>query len=381
MRFECPSGINVREAAAAAALDDPRFVPVDVSEVSSLPARGVGAGASDRTGRSGRIRGGRHGIVVERGARRALLLPQVARRWAGTPSRCSRLSAARRACLRTRGGTSVTRLYVFESTCFGEEELAQRRRGTGLGVELQRHLPGRARRGRAPRSAASPLRNTPIRIGYFRFDSGFGANMRSSSIPPDTKRGGVPGGPNGYPNAAASPETSRPDLHHRIRRNDRGGMCGLGDHHDHQRRHRQCGRGRIVREPEPDRRHQRTRSRATHYSDRNSDGRSGDDGQQRRWRTTGPDGQRHQAVTPSVVEIETDAGSRFGRHLRLNGDIVTNAHVVGTSTHVHRDALQRPRLPGHARRHVRAGRHRRDQDQRNRPHAGHFGDSSAALGR
>ena len=36
MRFDVPLWINVREAAAAAALDDPRFLPVDESELPAL---------------------------------------------------------------------------------------------------------------------------------------------------------------------------------------------------------------------------------------------------------------------------------------------------------------------------------------------------------
>ena len=77
MRFDVPLWINVREAAAAAALDDPRFLPVDESE---LPALELEVSVLDPPvplpDPAGFV-AGRHGIVVERGMRRALLLPQV----------------------------------------------------------------------------------------------------------------------------------------------------------------------------------------------------------------------------------------------------------------------------------------------------------------
>jgi AmmeMemoRadiSam system protein A len=68
---------SVRGNAAAAALRDPRFVPVGPAEVDGLhigisvltPARPV-AGPRD-------VEVGRHGVIVERGPYRGVLLPEV----------------------------------------------------------------------------------------------------------------------------------------------------------------------------------------------------------------------------------------------------------------------------------------------------------------
>jgi AmmeMemoRadiSam system protein A len=120
MRFEVPLWMNVRDAAVAAALHDPRFLPVAAAE---LPGVEIEVSVlqppvplSDPAG----FEAGRHGIVVERDGCRALLLPQVAGEmgW-GAPQMLD--AVCRKAGLagdawRDRG----THLSVFESRCFSE---------------------------------------------------------------------------------------------------------------------------------------------------------------------------------------------------------------------------------------------------------------------
>jgi AmmeMemoRadiSam system protein A len=78
LRFEMPLWINVREAAAAAALDDPRFNPVQEREVAGLELEVSVLEPPVEIPDASHFVAGRHGIVVERGGRRALFLPQVA---------------------------------------------------------------------------------------------------------------------------------------------------------------------------------------------------------------------------------------------------------------------------------------------------------------
>jgi AmmeMemoRadiSam system protein A len=124
MRFEAPLWLNVRDAARAAALDDPRFLPVDESE---LPALELEVSVLDPPvallDPAGFV-AGRHGIVVERGMHRALLLPQVATEMGWGESQMLE-AVCRKANLPPdawRYGSA--RLYVFESTCFSEAGLA-----------------------------------------------------------------------------------------------------------------------------------------------------------------------------------------------------------------------------------------------------------------
>jgi hypothetical protein len=78
-----PLGQAVREAAAAAALEDPRFPPVAAAElplirvevtVLSVP-RELEVAPPDRPGA---VEVGRHGLIVQGSGRSGLLLPQVA---------------------------------------------------------------------------------------------------------------------------------------------------------------------------------------------------------------------------------------------------------------------------------------------------------------
>jgi AmmeMemoRadiSam system protein A len=124
MRFDDPLWLNVRDAAAAAALDDPRFLPVGESELPALELEvSVLDPPVELPDPAGFI-AGRHGVVVERGMRRGLLLPQVATEM-GWDERQMLEAVCRKANLPADSWRDPsTRLLVFESTCFSEADLA-----------------------------------------------------------------------------------------------------------------------------------------------------------------------------------------------------------------------------------------------------------------
>jgi AmmeMemoRadiSam system protein A len=75
-----PLYATVRECARAAALDDPRFDPVAPAELPSLRLEiSVLSPLVDVAPQD--IEVGRHGLLISRGGRRGLLLPQVAVEW------------------------------------------------------------------------------------------------------------------------------------------------------------------------------------------------------------------------------------------------------------------------------------------------------------
>jgi AmmeMemoRadiSam system protein A len=120
LRFEMPLWINVREAAAAAALDDPRFYPVQERELGDLDLEVSVLEPPVDISDASHFVAGRHGIVVERGSRRALLLPQVAGEM-GWGSEQMLDAVCHKAGLpgdawRDRG----TRLSIFEASYFDE---------------------------------------------------------------------------------------------------------------------------------------------------------------------------------------------------------------------------------------------------------------------
>ena len=120
MRFEAPLWLNVRDAARAAALDDPRFLPVDESELPLLDLEVSVLDPPVELPDPAGFVAGRHGIVVERGSRRALLLPQVATEM-GWNEKQMLEAVCRKAYLPPDAWRDEsTRLMVFESTCFSD---------------------------------------------------------------------------------------------------------------------------------------------------------------------------------------------------------------------------------------------------------------------
>ena len=83
--LECrrPLAEEVARVAVSAAREDPRFQPLRAAELDGLDVEVSVLGPLERIDASdpAAIVIGRHGLVVEQGARRGLLLPQVATEW------------------------------------------------------------------------------------------------------------------------------------------------------------------------------------------------------------------------------------------------------------------------------------------------------------
>ncbi len=119
---QAPLEVMVQESALSAAFQDPRFPPVTAEELDDLTYEISILSPLEPVSSVDEIEVGRHGLVVERGWHRGLLLPQVATEWhwdretfleqtclkAGLPPDCYRDPA--------------TRVYRFEALVFGEEE-------------------------------------------------------------------------------------------------------------------------------------------------------------------------------------------------------------------------------------------------------------------
>lgn len=113
---------SVRQNALAAALADPRFPPVEGRELGGL-AMEVSALTPLREVAAEEVEPGRHGVLVQRGRFRGLLLPQVATEY-GWDRETFLAHTCRKAGLdRDRWRDSETRIYVFEAEVFSEAEL------------------------------------------------------------------------------------------------------------------------------------------------------------------------------------------------------------------------------------------------------------------
>jgi AmmeMemoRadiSam system protein A len=76
-----PLGAVIARCAVAACSSDPRFPPVDASELPDLDLELSLLGPLEPIAGPDDIDIGRHGLVVEMGGHRGLLLPQVASEW------------------------------------------------------------------------------------------------------------------------------------------------------------------------------------------------------------------------------------------------------------------------------------------------------------
>ena len=106
-------------AASSASGDDPRFPPVNPSEVAGLDIEISVLTPFEIIDDTETIVVGRHGLFVEQGVQRGLLLPQVATEWGW-----DREAFLRQVCLKAgltpdawRGGAT---LYRFEAEVFGD---------------------------------------------------------------------------------------------------------------------------------------------------------------------------------------------------------------------------------------------------------------------
>jgi AmmeMemoRadiSam system protein A len=115
-------GREVARCAGDAATEDPRFRPVTVSEIPGLSIEVSVLGPLERIDPcdANAIAIGRHGLVVEQGRNRGVLLPQVAGEWHWT-----REQFLQQTCLKANLAPDAWRhgaaVYRFDAEVFGEE--------------------------------------------------------------------------------------------------------------------------------------------------------------------------------------------------------------------------------------------------------------------
>ncbi|HZR24803.1 MAG TPA: AmmeMemoRadiSam system protein A [Vicinamibacterales bacterium] len=116
-----PIGRVVARCAVAAATTDPRFPPISAAELDDIDLEISLLGPLEPIAGPGDIEIGRHGLVVEQGWNRGLLLPQVATEWNWNAETfldhtCQKAGLPRDAW---RNGA---KLWRFEAEVFGEVE-------------------------------------------------------------------------------------------------------------------------------------------------------------------------------------------------------------------------------------------------------------------
>ncbi len=115
-----PLGAVIVRCAAAAAAEDPRFEPLPPREVADVDVEISVLGPLERVSSIDELEIGRHGVVVELGPRRGLLLPQVATEWGWTREEFL-AQTCRKAGLRPDAWKNGATIFRFDAEVFGEE--------------------------------------------------------------------------------------------------------------------------------------------------------------------------------------------------------------------------------------------------------------------
>jgi AmmeMemoRadiSam system protein A len=120
--------IAVAWAAAAAALEDPRFERVRPDEVAELTIE-ISVLTPFEEIAPERVVPGTHGLVIQQGNRRGLLLPQVATEHGLSRERFLEETCAKAGLPRDAWRDAATRVFAFTAEVFSEEEHAEKKSG------------------------------------------------------------------------------------------------------------------------------------------------------------------------------------------------------------------------------------------------------------
>jgi AmmeMemoRadiSam system protein A len=119
LEADLPLGQVVAQCAVSAATADPRFQAVEAAEMSALTLEISVLGPLEPVTALDEVEPGRHGLVVEMGWRRGLLLPQVATEW-NWDREAFAAHTCRKAGLPPDAWKKGARLWRFEAEVFAE---------------------------------------------------------------------------------------------------------------------------------------------------------------------------------------------------------------------------------------------------------------------
>jgi AmmeMemoRadiSam system protein A len=115
-----PIAENVAHLAAVVADSDPRFTPLTVSELPGVDIEISALTPETEIADVNGIEVGRHGLIIEQGHRRGLLLPQVATEY-GWDREAFLDHTCLKAGLPAGAWRTGARIFVFEAQVFGEK--------------------------------------------------------------------------------------------------------------------------------------------------------------------------------------------------------------------------------------------------------------------
>jgi AmmeMemoRadiSam system protein A len=121
MDFERPLWANAMQAAVASALEDPRFSPVISAELGEITIEISILNQPEELPEPGKFDVRRHGIIVQKGWRHALLLPKVAQEQDWDATRTLEMVCLKAGLPADAWRDPAARLQVFTAFDFGEK--------------------------------------------------------------------------------------------------------------------------------------------------------------------------------------------------------------------------------------------------------------------
>ncbi|MCX5707167.1 MAG: AmmeMemoRadiSam system protein B [Candidatus Omnitrophica bacterium] len=119
-----PLYLTVRDMAVEAATADPRFSPVELAELENIEIEISALSAMERVDSADKIQLGRHGVLVRKGFRSGVFLPQVATETGWTKEEFLNNLCAHKAGLAADAWKDKdTEIYIFTADIFSEKEV------------------------------------------------------------------------------------------------------------------------------------------------------------------------------------------------------------------------------------------------------------------
>ena len=122
MDFERPLWMNAVDAAVASALEDSRFSPVEPRELGEIAIEISILEQPEELPEPGMFDAQRHGIIVQKGWRHALLLPKVAQEQQWDATKTLETVCLKAGLPADAWRNPAARLQVFTAFDFGEED-------------------------------------------------------------------------------------------------------------------------------------------------------------------------------------------------------------------------------------------------------------------
>jgi AmmeMemoRadiSam system protein A len=123
MDFERPLWTNALDAATSSAMEDPRFEPVGAEELGEITIEISILNPPEELAEPGMFDVLRHGIIVEKGWRHALLLPKVAQELGWNATKTLEMVCEKAGLPLDAWRDPAARLQVFTAFDFGEKDV------------------------------------------------------------------------------------------------------------------------------------------------------------------------------------------------------------------------------------------------------------------